>query len=92
MSCGIYEYMSTIDWPNRYDDDLLLDCGPFNPASFKVLSSLGRNDQPQQEIGQDAGYPARDQGDQKRQTEPKRADPEEFAQAAAHAGEHTIAP
>jgi hypothetical protein len=62
---------------------------------FSRLSLPGssfRDDQPEEQVRANAGYPAWDHGDQECQPEPEGADPKEFSQPTAYAGQYSILP
>jgi hypothetical protein len=49
------------------------------------------DDQPHQDVNQNARHTAWNQGDQESQAEPERADPEEIGQASTNSGNHPVA-
>ena len=48
------------------------------------------HDEPKQQVNQDSGHAAGDQGDQESEPEPESADPKEFSQSTAHTGEDAL--
>lgn len=66
------------------------DLQPVSICGHASKSGAG-DDQPEQQIEQDAWNAARQQGDQKCQAKPKRADPKELTESSADAEEDAVA-